>query len=512
MKASNLLFDMIKSLSPEEEAYFRQLASLQQGEKNYLKIYNHLCKLNTYNEELVKKHFKNEQFVKHFPSEKNQLMHHLLRALRNYRNDTKTEAYINEQIKNIQILFNKSLYKLARRELNKIKVLAYKHELFYSILEIITLEKIVIDIEVRFDESDMSVLNELMREKNIILTKISNLQAYENILADLVAQYKKYSFVKNETELAKIENFLQNKYLTDINKAQSKKATITAYLCKTISYRLLHKNEELIESVNFTIKLFEEDDAIIAERPLYYILCYSFLSRVYALNQQYNECFTCLDKIRSLQISPLFQSTVLQIAIFTRSVINDSMFYLYIGEFEKHQKIIPYILKGMEKYGDKIPNDELCTLRYILFMSYFGTGNFSNALTWLNKLLNTPEKEIRPDLLRICKLVNLILHFELHNTSLLTYLYKANQRFYDTNDHVHPFEKSFMKYFRKIALLNKAGDPDKYYEKFKSELKAAFKDPYQKFALEYFDFEAWINSKIHSLSYKQALQTGRKSG
>jgi len=349
MRPSNLLFDIIKSLSTEEENYFRQLASLQQGEKNYIKIFDHLSRLKEYDEEKVKMFFKNEQFVKHFPSEKNQLLHHILRGLRNHRNDYHTEAYINEQIKNIQILFNKSLYRMARRELNKIKILAYKHELFYSILEIVDLEKIVIDIEVRFDVSDMNVLNELMKEKEVVLRKISNLRVYENILDGLVAQYNKYSFVRNEEALKKVEKFLHNNNLTDLKKTQSKKAEITLNLCKTLAYRLLHKNTELIEAAKTTIKLFERNEVIIAEKPLHYILCYSFLSRAYAINQQYNECFACLDKIRSLQISPVFIPTIYQIAIFTRSVINDSMFYLYTGQFENHQKIVPFILKKIEK-------------------------------------------------------------------------------------------------------------------------------------------------------------------
>jgi hypothetical protein len=510
MRPSNLLFDIVHSLTREEELYFKQLASLQQGEKNYMKIYKSLVEREEYDEAEVKHQFRNEAFVKHFPSEKNQLLHHILRSLRNHRNDNNTEAYINEQIKNIQILFNKSLYRLARRELNKIKTLACRHELFFSLLGIIELEKVVIDIEVRFDESDMLMLKELMREKEEVLNKIRNLQFYENILAGLEAQYNKYSFVRNADELEKAESFLNNRAMNDPRIALSKKAVITANLCKTLGFRLLHKNKELIETANLTIKLFERDEAIIAERPMQYIMCYSFLSRAYAINNQYNECFTCLDKIRSLQLSPYFKPVIYQIAIFTRSVINDSMFYLYTGQFEKHQKIIPYILKGMEKYEGKIPADELCTLHYILFMSYFGSGDYSSALSWLNKILNAHDKEVRPDLLRISRLVNLIIHFELNNNSLLAYLFKSNQRFYDSQAEVYPFEKAFMKYFRKIAILNKEADIEKHYEKMKSELHQAFKDPYQKFALEYFDFEAWINSRLHGLTYREALQTGRK--
>lgn len=152
----------------------------------------------------------------------------------------------------------------------------------------------------------------------------------------------------------------------------------------------------------------------------------------------------------------------------------------------------------------------MCTIQFILFMSHFATENYSGALVWLNEILNAPEKDIRPDLYRISRLANLILHYEMKNFGLLNYLFKANQRYYDSMGESYLFESVFMKYFRKIALSSKRTENLRYFEKMKEELDIAFLDPYQKFALEYFDFEAWINSKLHNLTYSQALQLSRQ--
>jgi hypothetical protein len=97
------------------------------------------------------------------------------------------------------------------------------------------------------------------------------------------------------------------------------------------------------------------------------------------------------------------------------------------------------------------------------------------------------------------------------NFGLLTYLIKSTQRYYDSHSDIYPFEKIFIRYFRKLSSQNKKGDTDKFYEKMKSELAEAFKDPFQRFALEFFDFEAWINAKLHGLSYGQALRTSRQA-
>ena len=63
MKPTNQLFDIIKSLTPEEEKKFILLSSLQQGEKNYIKLYNFIQKQDSYDEDVVKSHFKNEIFI-----------------------------------------------------------------------------------------------------------------------------------------------------------------------------------------------------------------------------------------------------------------------------------------------------------------------------------------------------------------------------------------------------------------------------------------------------------------
>ena len=101
MKPSNQLFDLIKSLTPDEEFHFNNSSSIQQGEKNYIKLYNFLKNQDEYDEDAVKQHFKNEVFIQHLASEKNQLLHHILKSLRNHRQETSASAKIDEEIKNI---------------------------------------------------------------------------------------------------------------------------------------------------------------------------------------------------------------------------------------------------------------------------------------------------------------------------------------------------------------------------------------------------------------------------
>ena len=78
---------------------------------------------------------------------------------------------MDEEIKNIQILFNKSLYKQSRKQLSIIKKKANDHELFYSLLDIIELEKSLIDMESYYGDINYKTVDELIEEENTIFLK-----------------------------------------------------------------------------------------------------------------------------------------------------------------------------------------------------------------------------------------------------------------------------------------------------------------------------------------------------
>ena len=108
MKPSNELFDLVKSLTKSEKRFFKLSSSLQTGDKNYLKIFDAIDKQDEYDENALKNLFKKETFIKHFPSEKNHLYKLILKSLRAYHADNSVSSQLKQEIKNIEILYNKA--------------------------------------------------------------------------------------------------------------------------------------------------------------------------------------------------------------------------------------------------------------------------------------------------------------------------------------------------------------------------------------------------------------------
>lgn len=511
MKPSNLLFDLIKSLNKEEVAYFRKLSSLQQGEKNYIRLFNYIQSIDEYDEEQVKQQFKNETFIKHLPSEKNQLLHHVLKSLRHFRIEHSKTAAINEQIKNIQLLFNKSLYKQARKILNEVKEQAYEYELFYYILEIIDLEKVVIDMEAHFGQITHITLDKLVEEEIDIYKKIEQLTHFEKKMSRLNRLSARLLFVRTPNDVAEIEKILNDKTLHSPSEITSKKSFITSLHTKGLAARLLNKPDEMFDAFQSIVYSIENNPSLISEIPKYYVLAHGFIIRYYAIKRLYTDGFKTIDKLKALWLDPEFKSTDLQIAIFSNSYINEMLLYAYIGQHDKAKNVIPAVIKGLEKYETKINEEELLRIYQVITMVYFGVGEYSKALHWVNKIINSNYTELREDIIRISKLINLIIHFELGNEDLLPYIFKSTSRFISSLNNQYQFEVLFLEHFKKIALSKREGKVSNSFVKFKQELQEVFKDPYEKNALEYFNFYAWLDSKIHHISFSDAIKIRKQN-
>lgn len=511
MKPSNLLFDIIKSLNPEEIKYFRKVSSLQQGEKNYIKLFNFISTLNEYDEEIVKEEFKGETFIKHLPSEKNQLLHHILKSLRHFRIENNKTAEINEQIKNIQILFNKSLYKQARKVLNHVKEQAYQYELFYYILEIIDLEKVVIDMEAHFGTVTNVTIEKLVEEEVAIYKKIEQLTHFEKLLSQLNQLSTRLLFVRTKEDVNEIEKIVNDKILNEAVNINSKKSFITSLHIKGLAARLLNKPDEMFDAFQSLIYAMENNSSLISELPKSYVVAHGYIIRYYAIKRMYTDGFKTIDKLKSLWLDPEFKSTDLQIAIFSNSYINEMLLYAYIGQHDKAKNVISSVIKGLEKYETKINEEELLRIYQIITMVYFGVGEYSKALHWVNKIINSNYSELRQDIIRISKLINLIIHFELNNDDLLPYIYKSTVRFVSSLDDKYKFEVLFLEHFKKIALSKREGKQSQSFIKFKEEMQNVFKDRYEKNALEYFNFYAWLDSKIHAITFSDAIKIRKQN-
>ena len=171
MKPSTELFKLVKSLTKSEKRFFKLSSSLQSGEKNYLKIFDYIEHQSSYDENALKEEFGNQTFIKHLPSEKNHLYKLILKSLRSYYSEQSISSSLKQEIKNVEILYNKALYKECEKFVGRAKQTAKRYEKFYYWFELIGWEKKL--LESAYESGEFSTdLDKLVEEEERVIAKL----------------------------------------------------------------------------------------------------------------------------------------------------------------------------------------------------------------------------------------------------------------------------------------------------------------------------------------------------
>ncbi len=505
MNPSGELFKLIKSLTKSEKRFFKLSSSLQSGEKNYLRLFNAIEKQKEYDEEAIKKSFKNERFVKHLPSEKNHLYKLILKSLRSYYTDSNVSSVLKEEIKNIEILYGKALYKECSKLIRKSKKTAYEHEKFYYLLELIKWEKLLLEEEYMSGNFDQN-LNQLIKEEQEVIEKLRNVAEYQILYSKINYVFRKGGYVRNDKEKQIVNEISDYHLIKGANTALSKRAAATCYYIKGLCAVVNYEYRKSYQSFCRVSSIFENSPMLIQDIPKQYIKSLENLLLCFIDHKDFKSFFDLFDKIQSIKDSPEFSSIDIQLKIFTSSYRAELIAYERMGQFNRALERVDEILDGLEKYKNKIPKEDLLLFYYHLSYIFFGAGKIKEALKWLNLVLNDNEANLRQDVYSFARLFNLIIHFELGNYDLLDYIIKSTNRFYLKRkrelNREYKFETVFLGYFKSIAKLY--ADEEKLQPLFKqlqSEIQLVLKDNYEKVAMEYFDFVTWIDSKIRKESF-----------
>ena len=228
MKPSDELFYLIKSLTKSEKRYFKLSSSLQQGEKNYVKLFDAIEAQSSYDEELIKGLFTGTTFINHLPSEKNHLYNLLLKSLRNFHSDKSVSAQMQEHLKNIEILYNKALYKECLKIVRKAKNLAKGHEEFYFVLELINWERLLIEEGYSRGKFNQGI-DKLIAEEEEVLEKLRNLAEYQILYSKINYVFRKGGYTRNEKERGIVNEIMHHRLITGHDTALSTKASTACF-------------------------------------------------------------------------------------------------------------------------------------------------------------------------------------------------------------------------------------------------------------------------------------------
>ena len=176
-----------------------------------------------------------------------------------------------------------------------------------------------------------------------------------------------------------------------------------------------------------------------------------------------------------------------------------------ICQFEKGLDLVPQIEEGFRLYGDKINSVRKAYIEANISILYFCKEEYNSALKWSNQLLNNADIDQTLDIFCFTQILNLLIHLELENVRLVPYALKSAQRYLQTRNRTYQFESVMLSFIGKKLKCKSEEETEHAYSKLYTDLSEIQSDPFEKAAFEYFDFIAWVKSKLNKSAFKDEL-------
>lgn len=507
-KASDNLHRLIKAMSKTEKRYFKVFSSrhIIGDQNNYERLFDAIDSQEEYNEEKILKKFKGEDFTKRFSIAKSRLYQSVLQSLDAFHANSSVDAQLKRQIHWAEILYKKSLYGQSLKMLNSAKKVAEKYERMTSLIEIRNWEKRIIEKD-NYEGIAKKELKKIREQDHEIANRITIFNNLWNIKSRIFQSLYQRGKARSEKELKQFKKIIDDVVLENTEKNMiAENAYLHNHLYSAYYYGIGdYKNcyKFLVEN----LQLIEEKPHIFKEEPNIYM---SVLTNAIYLGTQlkkFDDAAAYLEKLNTLPDKlKINKNEDLELRIFAISKTAELALYSQKHEFAKGIELIPEIEETMAKYEDKMSSVRKASIYFNIAVLYFWEERYNESLKWINQLLNNIEIDKTLDIHCFGQLMNLVIHLELENKSLIPYTLRSTKRYLDTRNRTYTFETIFLEFINELLKKRQEKSEKELYQSLAKALKKLEKDPFERHVFEYFDFTRWAELKALEASDKPASE------
>ncbi len=489
--ASTFLFDLVKTLTKSQKRYIKIQAGTK--EKDYIALLDALLLLKTYDEEQFIKKNKEANFIKHFSVNKLYLYELILKSISNF-GEKKIENKIFQKISSANLLVEKGLFQAAINELKKGKNLATKYELFEMQIMIYGVEKKLL-FNRQFKKNDAFSIQQIYNHETHILEQLSNSNEYW-FLAQKIFQFQlKFQKIQTEEQEKYIEDIIQSPKMQSISLATNFKSKIYYYQANATYQFILGNIEEAYKFNKQFLDLLEEQPIFLKLYSQRYLSTFNNMLIDSLIIGKFDILIEGINRLVLIPKRKEFKTIKnIESRIFRQRFLLLLNWSLRQQEFEKVLEWIPEIEKGLKLYGNEVEKHHRITFYYLISYLLFQSKYYDQALKWNNFILNTIKEDVVKEIFNFSRVLNLLIHYELGNYSLLESLLQSTPKYLKARRNIYATEKALFRFFNKILNIINKKEKQEIINKFKKEVSNLYEIQKEKRVFNYLDLRYWINT------------------
>jgi hypothetical protein len=494
MKPTTDLFDLIKSLTPNEKRYFKLYATSIGGKENsaYMRLFNAIDGMTRYNEELLKEKFKKEAFVKQLSVAKNYLFYVILKslALSSIESNKQTELYLS--VMQIEILYDKGLLDTCSKQITLVKKELLKYEEKLLLCKVLDVESRIMIKRFQFPE-----LSETLEEEKRLLQERLLALTYKTLAVELFGFIQSMGSMSDPATLHRLQEMIARLDHYPLPPDADTTTRYYYYSCYNFYYGAIRDAEKRLE---FAEKVF----AILQSNPHYLEanarIYFSASSNLCQALLGINDFHRVTQKLTEMKNSPFIshQGIKKEIRVEALASILNTEILLHINQrnTSKVNELLSEVKHVLQAEKPLVGNFYLLELNFNTAHLLFLAKRFDEALDFLRNTLYHSGKNERRDLYLAGRIFELILLHETGNHKLLVNLADTTSKYLKRIGYLKHFDGLLIQYLRTSV---KKVQPDLLQE-LQKQLHIALKEKEYSILTQYLDLEFWLQEQQKKIS------------
>ncbi len=485
---------LIHSMTKSEKRFFQLKSGLQQGAKDYMDLFELVGKSSNDGSDVKQRYIQLKPGKDHEIARKH-LYKGIMKSLIAHPGNQDIETSINQLIQESRVLFRKGLFNVCLEKLKKAKKLAATYERFAYFLIIARME---LDYRMRreFRDTNEQELIELQ-------TSISETLHHEETINDHSALHEILYFrlindgpIRSEEERQNLNDLLFTEMqLISKPHYDSFSAKKIHLLFQSAYFLMVGDQKSSLGNYYELNDLFEQNRHLWADPPLHYIYTLNGILKNLTEIQKYAEIPYFICKLKLLKTDN--PTSWIRINLIVHQF--EIEVFMKGKDFQSALKYVNKNKADWDRYLAYATPYQLANYLFYYSLIQFKGRELRAASKSLNHVLNL-EGTIRSNpVYKHCRMLGLIIHYDLGNEKYLEYEIRSFERQLKKRAVLYHSERIIFRLFKKLIFNSFVSDRKKSMKKSLNELRKMAYYPFEKRFLKTIYIEDWLQTKIGEL-------------